>query len=223
MKHYLSYGAGVNSEALRLLLIDQDIEHEAVYVDHGCDWPETREFVKTIPNLTIIKPDVEGFSNLYDYFLHYRMVPSLMLRICTYKFKIRPLYKYFKRPCICFIAMAADEIRRCRESREQDIQNEFPLVEAGMIRKDCEQFILDHNPDIPIKSGCWLCPMQRKDQWRQLRRLHPDLYEKAKILEQTNIAHRIKQGKMPLTLSASKKRLEVLTMEGQLEIDGFLG
>jgi hypothetical protein len=58
MVKYLSYGAGVNSEALRLLLIDQGIEFEGVYMDHGCDWPETREFAKTIPGLTIVKPDV---------------------------------------------------------------------------------------------------------------------------------------------------------------------
>ncbi len=220
MKRYLSYGAGVNSEALRLLLIDQGIDFEAVYIDHGCDWPETRKFVKTIPNLTILKPNYRKFSNLYDFCLHYRMVPSHMCRFCTVEFKIRPLYKYFRRPCICYIGMAADEIQRCKESRESDIYNEFPLMIAEITREDCKQFILNHHLEVPIRSGCWICPFQSNNQWRRLKRLHPDLYEKAKILEQTNMAKRIEAGKTPLTLSANKKRLEVITMEGQMELFG---
>ena len=67
MNFYLSYGAGVGSEALRLWLLENNWPHEAVYVDHGCDWPETQEFIKTIPNLTVIKPNVGGFDNLYEY------------------------------------------------------------------------------------------------------------------------------------------------------------
>ena len=220
MKRYLSYGAGVNSEALRLLLIDQGVNFEAVYVDHGCDWPETQEFVKTIPDLTILKADVEGFSNLYEYCLHYCMVPHMKLRFCTAKFKIGPLYKYFRRPCICFIGMAEDEAHRCKESRESDIYNNFPLVQAKMTRGNCKQFILDHHLNIPMKSGCWFCPLQRNEQWRRLRRVYPDLYEKAKFLEQTNMARRKEQGKTPMTLSANKKRLEVITMEGQMELFG---
>ena len=220
IKNYLSYGAGVNSEALRLLLIDQGIEFEAVYVDHGCDWPETRELAKTIPSLTIIRPKVEGFSDLYEYCVHYRIVPSLMPggRFCTSKFKIKPLYEYFERSCVCFVGMAADEVRRYRKSRELDIYNKFPLVKAGMTRKNCKQFIRDHGLPVPQRSGCWLCPFQRNEQWRRLARLHPDLYEKAKVLERANMAKRLEQGKTPLTLSVNRKRLEVITMEGQMEL-----
>lgn len=217
---YLSYGAGVNSEALRLLLIDQGVEFEAVYVDHGCDWPETREFVKTIHNLTILTPAVEGFSNLYEYCLHHRLIPSHMCRFCTDKFKVRPLHKHFQRPCICFIGIAADESHRCKDSRKSDIRNKFPLVKAKMTRKDCKQYIRDHGLPVPQKSGCWLCPFQRNEQWRRLKRLHPGLYDKAKDLEQASMARRSEQGRMPLALSANGKRLEVITMEGQLELFG---
>lgn len=37
-------GPGVGSEALRLWLTENKWPHKAVYIDHGCDWPETREF-----------------------------------------------------------------------------------------------------------------------------------------------------------------------------------
>jgi len=45
MKKYLSYGGGVNSTACIVLHAQGKINYdEAIYIDHGCDWPETREF-----------------------------------------------------------------------------------------------------------------------------------------------------------------------------------
>ena len=44
-KNYLSFGGGVNSVALMLWLIEHDIEFEAVFADHGGDYPETYEYV----------------------------------------------------------------------------------------------------------------------------------------------------------------------------------
>ena len=45
MKKYLSHGMGVNSRALMLLLEDEGIEFENVFVNHGGDYPETYEYV----------------------------------------------------------------------------------------------------------------------------------------------------------------------------------
>ena len=44
MKNYLSFGGGVNSVAMMLLLLDQKQEFESIFVDHGTDWPETYEY-----------------------------------------------------------------------------------------------------------------------------------------------------------------------------------
>ncbi|RLC23031.1 MAG: hypothetical protein DRH93_08360 [Deltaproteobacteria bacterium] len=44
MKNYLSFGGGVNSVAMMLLLLDQKAEFEAIFVDHETDWPETYEY-----------------------------------------------------------------------------------------------------------------------------------------------------------------------------------
>lgn len=52
MKNYLSFGGGVNSVAMYLIMLDDGMipgdstnGFEAVYVDHGGDWPETLEYV----------------------------------------------------------------------------------------------------------------------------------------------------------------------------------
>lgn len=39
MNEYLSYGAGVNSTALMLYLLDQGWDGEIIFVDHGGDHP----------------------------------------------------------------------------------------------------------------------------------------------------------------------------------------
>ena len=96
MKVYLSHGGGVNSWALYLYLMEQGdkpgVDFEAVFVDHGTDWPETYEYMQMMIGrgypVTVIKPNVGGFSNLYDYCLKYAMIPRRNLRWCTEKFKI---------------------------------------------------------------------------------------------------------------------------------------
>ena len=83
MKNYLSFGGGVNSVALYLYLLDQKIEFEAVFVDHGTDWPETYKYVDMFKNkypLTVLKP--KG-GTLYDYCVEKRMVPAIYSRWCT--------------------------------------------------------------------------------------------------------------------------------------------
>jgi len=39
MKKYLSYGGGVDSTAMMLMLLDQGEEFEAIFVDHETDYP----------------------------------------------------------------------------------------------------------------------------------------------------------------------------------------
>lgn len=218
MKIYLSYGAGVVSEALRLWLLENEYDFEAVWVDHGCDWPETIEFAHTIPNLTILKPNVEGYDNLYDYCLKYKMVPHFKLRFCTVKFKLQTLYNYFKKPSIVYIGYTIDEENRMRQSQHKNIINCFPFLMLNWTRKNCIDYIKKLDKKVPIRSGCWFCPFQTKEQWKLLMKQHPDLYIKAKELEKLNIEYRKSKGKDPLTLHASGKSLEILTQERQMEL-----
>ena len=189
-----------------------------MYVDHGCDWPETQEFVKTIPNLTVIKPNVEGYDNLYEYCVHYKMGPSFKHRWCSEKFKVRVLYKYFKRPCVSYIGFTIDEAHRMKDSRDTEIFNHFPLISMKMTRQDCIEYIKSKNMPVPMRSGCWFCPSQRKSQWKLLRKKHPDLYQKAKTLEALAVEYRKERGKKPFALSRSGVYLENITQERQLTL-----
>jgi len=116
MKKYLSHGMGVNSTAL-MILKENQIE-EAIFVDHGGDYPYTYKYaeypIKQGFPITIIKPDVEGFHNLYDFCIAKHLIPSRRFRWCTDKFKIKPITKFVDKPCNMFIGFCLDEVKRVK-------------------------------------------------------------------------------------------------------------
>lgn len=216
MKKYLSYGGGVNSTAMLLLLHDEKEDFESIYVNHGCDWPETKEYVKYISGrypIKVLKCNVEGFDNLYEYSWHHKMIPSRARRWCTAKFKVNVINNYVEKPCFSLIGFSIDEDHRAKISSENGIENRFPLIERGIDRKRCIKIIQEHDLPVPIKSGCWFCPFQRVEQWRKLRRKHPNLYCEAKALEDREIKARRAINKGPLYLQ--KKPLDKVVNESQ--------
>ena len=227
MKKYLSFGGGVNSVAMMLMLLDQKEEFEAIFVDHGTDWPETYEYFEMFQAwlkehghkpITVLKPDVEGYENLYDYFLHYKMVPSGFRRICTDKFKVTPIHKYVETPSFMFIGIDMDESKRAKISTTQGIENRYPLIENEIDRAGCKKIITYHGLPVPIKSGCYICPFQRISQWVELRRNHPALFCKAEKMEDLNMEYRKSRGKKAMTLNRRGGRLKTIVGENQMNL-----
>jgi hypothetical protein len=204
VKNYLSFGGGVNSVAMYLLLLEQGVEFEAVFVDHQTDWPETYEyfdvFVKKYP-VTVLKPSVDGFDNLYDFCLSKPVIPSIMFRWCTDKFKATVMKKYYQKPAFNMMGIDAGESQRAKIGNVKGIENRFPLIEAGLNRNDCVKLIKRHGLSVPMKSGCYICPFQSASGWRELRRLHPDLFCKTQLLEKKVNDSRFSSGKSNLYFS----------------------
>jgi 3'-phosphoadenosine 5'-phosphosulfate sulfotransferase (PAPS reductase)/FAD synthetase len=211
MKNYLSFGGGVNSVAMYLYLLDEGVDFEAVFVDHGTDWPETYEYVDMFIRkgnpITILKPSQKGskpkkcnhitFDNLYDYSWAIEMPPSRVQRWCTHRFKSLTLSKYHDTPCFVFIGYDWDERHRAKISSRHGQEFRWPLIEAEIDREGCKQIIKDHGLPIPMKSGCYICPFQRVGQLRELRRKHPELFCKLEQLENRNNNSRKKLGLKP--------------------------
>lgn len=225
MKTYLSFGGGVNSVAMMILMIQEKQEFEAIFVDHGADWPETYEYFTKFQNwlkdnghnlITVLKPDVEGFDNLYKYYWSKKFVPSFMARICTDKFKIRPIQKYVEKPCFMLIGIDNGEAKRAKISIKKGIENRFPLIEYEIDREGCKDIIRKTGLDVPMKSGCYICPFQKKNKWRELRIQHPDLFCKADKLEKRNMLYRASMGKKALSLCASGQTLRNVIDENQM-------
>lgn len=190
MKRYLSFGAGVNSTALMLLLLDEGVEFEAVFVDTGCEWPETYDHLDRMLRegyeFTWLKPIVQGENNLYDYLMKYKTITSVNFRFCTSKFKTRPFYRYVEKPCTVYIGYDFEERRRRYLKQRKNIKLETPLISRHIGRNMCGDIIRDHGLPIPPKSGCWLCPFQKIAQWKRLRDEYPILFKMAMDLEEIN-------------------------------------
>jgi len=191
VKSYLSFGAGVSSTALMLWLIDNEVDFEAVFCNHETDLPETYEYIEYLREhgyeITEVKPNYEGFSSLYEYCKSKKFLPSIRWRWCTYRFKLQPIWRYTGKPCVMFIGISYDErhraVKEYRQKQAKTIKIRYPLIEAGITRRDCIQIIKDHGLKVPMKSGCWICPFQSEKRLIWLYNNHRDLFDKIVELE----------------------------------------
>lgn len=208
VKVYLSHGLGVNSWALYLWLIEQGEipgeTFEAMAINHGADWPKTYEYLEMMLGkgypVTVIKPDVMGCQTLYDYCLKYNILPCRRERWCTDRFKLKPSFDYFKRPCVSYTGFDVGEKKRMmrQQMHETDgITHDYPLIAANIDRGGCIDIIKRHGLPVPPKSGCYICPFQGRAQWIELKRVHPELFCKAVKLENLN-ERRAAAGKSPV-------------------------
>lgn len=223
MKNYLSFGGGVNSVAMMLLLLDEGIEFEAVNVWMP-EMPETHEYIlmleeKGYPEIRIIMSSVKSvkgplgpvpgiYSNLYDYCFDRHMVPSWSKRWCSIKFKKETLQNNQIGPAFVNIGYAYDERKRAVLASEKGFEHRYPLIEREVSRKKCVEIIKSHGLPVPIKSGCFFCPHQDHHSWKRLRRNHSDLFCRALQLEKRSLeVAKIKKGR-PMYLSKYEIPLE---------------
>lgn len=119
-------------------------------------------------------------------------VKGLGKRQCTNKYKIEPLAKkqrellgYKPRQRIpdgsaeVWIGISLDEIQRMKDARNKWQINRWPLIEAGMTRRDCLAWMERHGYPKPPKSSCIGCPYKTNAQWRDLRDNSPDEWKDA--------------------------------------------
>lgn len=224
MKNYLSFGGGVNSVALHLYLLDQGWDFEAVFVNHGTDWPETYEYFdmfqewldkEGLKPITVLNPK-EG--NLYEYCWKYKMVPARWPRWCTRIFKIEVLLEYYQSPCFQLIGFDFGEMNRIKITIEKGMEKRYPLIEAEITRQGCKEYIKHNRLPLPIKSGCYICPFQTQHQWKELRMNHPDLFCKAEQLEKRNIEYMERKGKKPWYIYGKNKPLRTVIEENQRKL-----
>lgn len=239
MKTYLSSGMGINSVAMQLLMLDEGWDFEAVFVDHGCDWPETYEYLEMFQGwlkdnghrqITVIRPELfrnkvrgkeikKTYNNLYEYAWDAHLVPVRVMRWCTQHFKVDPLRKYLKTPCFNCLGFAMEEAHRAHMKCRDGEELRYPLLEYELSRDDCIAYIKKHGLPVPVKSGCWFCPFMRIQDFKRLRIEHPDLYCKAKALEDRSVARQIESGRERINyLKDPNKPLDVIVNEAQGEL-----
>ena len=202
----LSYGAGVNSTAMAIMLINEGWRGPIVFADTGCEWPETYCFMDYFEEewlrprgMEIVRlrglpwqPYRKGVT-LIEYCEYACVIPLPAVRWCTSRWKVEPVQRWGKEHGIeqQLLGIAADESHRQR-------QKVRPLVDRYIGRKECISIIEHENLSVPRRSGCYICPFQRDHQWRELWDIHAELFKRAMRLEEG--AKRTKSGRTRATL-----------------------
>ena len=189
-----------------MLMLQQKVNFEPIFVDHGGDWPETYEYLEYFQRwlnqnghkpITILKPDmgtIEGrrFEKLYDYYHFKKLTPSKKYRSCAKMAKIAPIRKHIKnnKPCFMMIGFAFDESHRAKMAYEKGIENRWPLIEMEITREGCKDIIAENGLLMPTRSGCFFCPFMKNVHVRELRIKHQSLFCKVEQLEEKAVARR---------------------------------
>ncbi|WP_431897574.1 phosphoadenosine phosphosulfate reductase [Nonomuraea sp. bgisy101] len=114
-------------------------------------------------------------------------------RNCTTDFKIKVIGRWLREhgataehPSAVGIGISLDEIHRAnRRRREPHELIEYPLLDLGLRRSDCEHIITEAGLPVPPKSSCFFCPFRTVDAWRHQRRHEPELFALSVQLEET--------------------------------------
>jgi hypothetical protein len=221
----LSYGAGVNTTALMILLIKNKMPFdEAVFADTGGELPETYEYLKLAEaflrrhgkTLTVVKSRT---GTLYDTCIRRKVVPSKMWRWSTRDYKITPIHAYYRTLRVHiyeYLGIAYDEIERMKETVKPYVTSLFPLVDLQVSRDGCIEIIRNAGLPVPVKSGCYFCPFNNIERWKEIHETHPELYARAIELEE-NSKHFPQRSLAPATL----RRLALLNFRpnGNRQLD----
>ena len=195
MKTILNFGAGVNSTALIIEMVNRGIRPDyVIFADTGSEMPETYQHIKRMEkwfesnNLQFIKVESKYGKSLYDYYFERGLVPSRQFRDCTDKFKKQPILKFLKQfkaeGVKQYIGIGYDEPSRIRQSEIKWIEFAYPLWEWKITRDKCIEIIKKAGLEVPVKSGCFMCPFQDIDSWKALWKKHKDLFAKARSMEE---------------------------------------
>jgi len=103
-------------------------------------------------------------------------------RQCTNQFKLVPLLKKTRELiglvprqrakgilCETFIGISTDEAMRMKPSREPWKVHRWPLIEKGMARHDCLNWMERKGYPLPPKSSCIGCPYHSDREWRAVK------------------------------------------------------
>ena len=203
----LSYGAGVNTVAMLLRLVEEGWRGPIVFADTGGEHPETYCHmammdrwlderclaIERISFGTLTEAEVRDAprrasigrgkvaTTLEQYCLTLHMVPILGIRRCSIIFKrsVIAAWAATRGLTVQMIGISSDEPRRIRDGPGLL----YPLNDWGWSRRDCVDYIRKRHVPVPRKSGCFFCPSQRRSEWRELLEVHPDLYAMAEAME----------------------------------------
>ena len=204
---YLSFGAGVQSSVMALMLDRGELEPRpevAIFADTGWEPPnvcehlerltETLSFeVVRVQNGPGLKQEAALGAIRADLPYHLQQPDgkkSMRARHCTNHFKIVPIHREIRRRLgvkrmtgkslvHALIGISTDEADRMKPSRCKWELKRYPLIEAGISRQDCLRWWKSNGLGYPLpRSACITCPFHSHSEWARILRV-PSLRDEA--------------------------------------------
>lgn len=110
---------------------------------------------------------------------------GIMPRQCTSSFKIEVIHREIRKiigkdgSCIQWLGISIDEADRMKPSRKKYITNLWPLIDKGMTRQNCLQWMEKNKYPKPPRSACVYCPFHSDSEWLRLKNNEPLEFQKA--------------------------------------------
>lgn len=176
--YYVGFSGGKDSIVLLDLVKRTKVKHEVFYNITTIEHPETLEFVKSFPEITILEP-----KNTIDELIIKKGFPPLQkFRYCTTELKVKS-----GRDRLKLLGIRAEESRKRKNMEPIKLEGKdryiFPIFDWTVA--DIWQYIgkynLRYNPlyDCGYKRvGCVLCPFAPKSQIEMELEKYPEIVER---------------------------------------------
>ena len=239
-----SVSGGKDSVAMLIVMKEQGIKPDyVVFLNTGIEFPQQVHYVrkKLAPwvkenfglDITEIHPK-EPFALQ----VKKRGVPFAPAgRWCCRTIKKEPFYLWLLEKDIkyldLYLGYAADEEERFKNAKRQVksyarrfgvkiVHLHAPLVEAGITEKEALRLTKKHGLynelyDYFKRTGCYLCPYQSLEDWKNLYWHFPRLFNAAKTLEEMSIREHGKTFRRNYTLAELEMRYRLEKRQAKIE------
>lgn len=163
----------------------------------------------------------------------YRKQKGMVRRQCTNEYKIKVIRRrvreylgYLKGQRVkdlvhMWKGISTDEIQRMDMSRDAWVKFRYPLIDANMSRKDCENWLIENGYYVPPKSSCIGCPFHNDAMWLDMKLNDPESW--ADAVEIDRVIKKLPRFKGQAFLHSSLKPLDEVDFgENQTSIDHFM-
>ena len=197
-------GGGVQSAAIAALIYTEKIQKPdyAWMIDCGWEKTKTMEYVVSVltpkmaevgVTLNIIKTTDYTDNSLFDKSgnpvlpLFVKKPDGTRIKYtiphCSGPWKNQVANRWLRsqgvKRCDTWIGISVDEAKRAKKGRLKWNKNRYPLLEMGIRREDCIDYIARLGWPKPEHSACLVCPNQNDWQWMDLKANYPDDWQMA--------------------------------------------
>jgi len=124
---------------------------------------------------------------------------GILRRQCTSEYKLKPIQKKVRElmglnpgqrgpkevSVRMWIGISMDESVRMKPNHTKWIENVWPLIDKGMYRLDCINWMKEHGYHEPSKSACYFCPYHDNATWQDMKDNDTDSWFRALVMDST--------------------------------------